>query len=46
MEVDKKYAVYVQAFISNKDSKNSIKRICITNSVDKAEAYFEEEGDD
>ena len=46
MEADKKYAVYVEAFISNKDSKNFIKRICITNSVDKAEAYFEEEGDD
>ena len=46
MEADKKYTVYVEAFIPNKDSKNSIKRICIANSVDKAEAYFEEEGDE
>ena len=46
MKADKKYAVYIEAFISNKDSKNSIKRICIANSVDKAEAYFEEEGDE
>ena len=46
MEADKKYTVYVEAFISNKDSKNSIKRICIANSVDKAEAYFDEEGDE
>ena len=46
MEADKKYTVYVEAFISNKDYKNSIKRICIANSVDKAEAYFDEEGDE
>ena len=28
--------------IPNKDSKNHIKKICITNNVDTAEAYFEE----
>ena len=46
METDKKYTVYIEAFPSNKDSKNHIKKLCITNNVDKAEAYFEEEGDE
>ena len=46
MEADKKYTVYIEASPFNKDFKNSIKRICIANSVDKAEAYFEEEGDE
>ena len=46
MEADKKYTVYIEALPFNKDFKNSIKRICITNSVDKAEAYFDEEGDE
>ena len=46
MEADKKYTVYIEAFPFNKDSTNSIKRICIANNVDKAEAYFEKEGDE
>lgn len=46
MEADKKYTVYIEALPSNKDFKNSIKRICIANNVDKAEAYFNEEGDE
>lgn len=46
MEADKKYTVYTKVSIPNKDSKNHIKKICITNNVDKAEAYFEEEGDE
>ena len=46
MEADKKYTVYIEASPFNKDSKNHIKKICITNNVDKAEAYFEEEGDE
>ena len=46
MEADKKYTVYTEVSIPNKDSKNSIKRIYIANSVDKAEAYFDEEGDE
>ena len=46
MEADKKYAVYIEVFVPNKNSKKYIKTICITNSVDKAEAYFDEEGDE
>ena len=46
METDKKYAVYIEISALNKDFKNHIKKICITNNIDKAEAYFNEEGDD
>lgn len=46
METDKKYTAYVKASVET-SGKASIKGICIADSVDKAEEYFDkEEGDE
>lgn len=46
MGTDKKYTAYVKASVDT-GGEVSIKGFCITDSVDKAEAYFDkEEGDE